>query len=179
MLWVSSIAGIVLLYFAYSYLQGLKTCKCANDLYVTRLKNLEAILLGLSVILFAVSLLSSFHLFNVLDKIKQHVLKIALLGGITMLVYYSYFVYNGYEFWKTLPDKCECADKWQKYYIYLQSIVYFLILLMTTLFTGVLAFRKIKTGLVAEPTLNRYIIKDKESFGSSSKKSSKKSSRRK
>ena len=128
-MWIVSILSIVILYFVYAYLSGLKTCKCANDLYVTRLKNLEAILLGLNVIMFCFSILSSFHLFNALDKIKQHILKIVMLGGITMLIYYSYFVYNGYEFWNTLPDKCDCADKWQKYYIYLQSIIYFLVIL--------------------------------------------------
>ena len=173
-----SIITIVILYFAYSYLDGLKTCSCASDLYATRLKNLESILLGLNVIIFCFAILSSFHLFNALDKIKQHILKIAMLGGITMLIYYAFFVYSGYGFWKNLPAKCECADKWPKYYIYLQTIVYFVILLLTTVLTGLLAFKKINSGLITETTLNRYIVKDKESFGSS-KKSSKKSSRRK
>jgi drug/metabolite transporter (DMT)-like permease len=180
MLWLSSIISIVLLYFAYAYLKGLKTCACANDLYATRLKNLESILLGFNVMIFCFAVLSSFHLFNALDKIKQHILKIAMVGGLIMLAYYSYFVYNGYSFWKSLPADCACADKWPKYYIYLQSIVYFLILTLTTTFVGVLAFRKIKTGLITETTLNRYIVKDKESFAkSSASKSSASASKRK
>ena len=175
MWWLASIISIVLLYFAYTYLKALKTCTCANDLYTVRLKNLESIMLGLNVIMFCFAILSSFHLFNALDKIKQHILKIALLGGLTMVIYYSYFVYNGYAFWHTLPNKCVCADKWQKYYIYLQTIVYFLILLSTTAFAGVLAFKKIKMGLVAEPNMNEYIELDKKKFAkSSASKSSKK-----
>jgi hypothetical protein len=162
-MWLGSIVSIVILYFVYGYLKGLKTCSCANDLYVTRLKNLEAIQLGLNVIMFCFAILSSFHLFNALDHLKDHILKIIMLGGITMLIYYSYFAYNGYEFWNTLPEKCECANKWRKYYVYFQTIVYFIIILATTVFAGLLAFRKVKIGLVDEITLNRYITETKSS----------------
>ena len=143
-MWIISVLTIVILYFVYTYLKGLASCDCVNDLYATRLKNLEAILLGLNVIMFCFSLLASFHLFNALDKFKQHILKVIMLGGITMLVYYSYFVYNGYQFWNTLKDKCECADKWQKYYIYLQSFFFFITILLTTIFAGLLAFKKVQ-----------------------------------
>jgi len=176
MWWISSIITIVLLYLAYAYLKGLKTCSCANDTYVTRLKNLEAILLGLNIIIFCFAILSSFHLFSALDKIKQHILKIAMLGGITMLIYHVFFVYNGYNFWKTLPAKCDCADKWEKYYIYLQTLLMFVALLVTTFFTGFLAYKKVKMGLVDEVGLNKYIDERKPS---TPKKSRSRSSKRK
>jgi hypothetical protein len=166
-----SIIGIVLLYFAYAYLKGLKTCKCVNDTYATRLKNLEAIMLGLNVIILCFAILSYFHLFNALDKIKQSILKIIALGGITMVIYHAFFLYNGYNFWNTLPKKCECADKWEKYYVYFQTIISFLIILITTLFVGVLAFKKVQTSAVNETSLNRYIPEVKSS--SKRRKSSK------
>ena len=166
-----SIISIVLLYFAYAYLKGLKTCKCVNDAYATRLKNLEAIMLGLNVIMFCFAILSYFHLFNALDKIKQSILKIIMLGGITMVIYHAFFLYNGYGFWNTLPKKCECADKWEKYYIYFQTIISFLIVLITTIFTGAIAFKKVQSGLVNETSLNRYVPEVKSS--SKRRKSSK------
>ena len=141
---LGKIISIILLYFAYAYLKGLKTCECANQLYATRLKNLEAILLGFNVFILAFAVLSSFKIINVLDKLKQHILKIAMLGGITMLLFYSVFIFNGYKFWNTLPVVCSCANKWEKYYIYFQTIFFFLITLFTTLFVGGLAFHKIK-----------------------------------
>ena len=176
-MWVISVLTIVILYFVYTYLKGLKTCDCVNDTYATRLKNLEGILLGLNVIMFCFTLLASFHLFNALDKFKQHVLKIIVLGGITMLVYYSYFAYNGYQFWNTLKDKCECADSWQKYYIYLQSFFFFLTILWTTIFAGFLAFKKVPLGIVAETALNNYIVEGTQVY-SPSKKSSRSSKRK-
>jgi hypothetical protein len=171
-MWLSSIVSIVILYFVYAYLTGLKTCSCANDVYVTRLKYLESILLGLNVIMLCFAILGSFHLFNALDSIIKHILKIVMLGGITMLVYYSYFVYNGYSFWNTLPSKCACADKWPKYYIYLQSIIYFLIVLITTIFAGVLAFRKVPMGLITENALNDIITTGKKELSVKRNKSS-------
>jgi len=177
---IGTIISIVVLYFTYAYLKGLKTCDCANDLYVTRLKNLEAILLGLNVVLFCFAILSSFRLFNALDIIKRHILKIAMLGGITMLIFHILFVYNGYEFWNTLKDNCTCADGWEKYYIYFQTIIYFVIVLLTTVLSGVLAFRKIHIGSSDETMLNEYIEEPKQRSSSSKKRSSRsKSSKRK
>lgn len=175
---IGTIITIVILYFIYAYLKGLKSCTCANDLYATRLKNLEGILLGFNVFLFCFAILSSFHLFNSLDKIKHHILKIAMLGGVTMLIYYAFFVYNGYNFWLSLPAKCDCADKWQKYYIYLQTIVYLVILVLTTLFAGLVAFKKITGSSKDEPMLNEY-ISDKKSSAKSSRSRSRRSSKRK
>ena len=169
-MWFASVVTIIILYFVYTYLRGLTTCECANDTYVTRLKNLEAILLGLNVLMFCFTLLGNFNLFNTLVKFKQHILKIIMLGGITMLLFYSYFVYNGYQFWNTLKDKCDCADKWQKYYIYLQSFFFFLTILVTTLFVGFAAFKKVPLGPITETTLNRYIVKATQKKGSRTSK---------
>lgn len=176
-MWIISVLTIVILYFVYIYLKGLATCNCVNDLYATRLKNLEAILLGFNVIMFCFSLIVSLNHFNALEKFKKHIMKIIMLGGITMLVYYSYFVYNGYQFWNTLKDKCECADKWQKYYIYLQTFFFFLTILLTTIYAGLLAFKKVPLGIVTETALNNYIVEEKKKI-SSSKKSTRSSKRK-
>lgn len=163
---ISTIISIVLLYSAYAYLKTLKTCKCANDLYATRLKKLESILLGLNIFILLFAILGSFKILNILGTFKKHFLKIAMLGGITMLIYSLFFIYNGYEFWRTLPVTCACADKWQKYYIYFQTIVYFLIVLLTTLFAGAVAFQKItlpSSGSIVPDTPSKIASKSKKS----------------
>ena len=119
MLWISSIIVLALVYLAYVYLVSLKTCDCVSDLYATRLKNLEAILLGVNAVVFIVAILNSYHVFGTLVKFKDHLFKMAMTGGILMMVYYAFFVYNGFEFWRTMGENCACADKGQKYYIYL------------------------------------------------------------
>ena len=94
-----------------------------------------------------------------------------MLGGITMLLFYSYFVYTGYEFWHTMQKNCKCADGWQKYYIYFQTIAYFLILLLTVVFTGFVSVKKVPVGLIATSALNNALAKGSASKRSSGRKS--------
>jgi hypothetical protein len=153
--WLTSLIGIVLLYFAYAYLKSLKTCNCVNSTYTTRLKNLEAVFIVINSIFFLFAIFGSLHILGALEKIKNHLLKLIMLGGISMLLIYSYFVYTGYKFWHTMQDNCKCADGWQKYYIYLQTIVLFLIILLTVIFTGFLSFKKVPVGLIANAALSK------------------------
>jgi len=172
-MWLSSLIGIILLYFAYAYLKNLKNCNCVNSIYTTRLKNLEAVILVINSIFFLFSIFGSLHLLGALEKIKNHIFKLIMLGGISMLLFYSYFVYTGYEFWHTMQEKCNCADGWQKYYIYLQTIVFFLILLFTVVFTGFVSVKKVPVGLIANAVLNNVLSKGHASKRSSRRKSNK------
>jgi len=109
---------------------------------------MELILLVINSIFFLFAIFGTFHLLGALEKIKNQIFKLFVLGGITILLFYSYFVYNGYQFWHTLQDKCKCADGWSKYYIYLQTILFFLVVLSTTVFAGYASVKKLPIGLV-------------------------------
>jgi hypothetical protein len=149
-MWVSSIIGMALVYLAYVYLVSLKTCDCVNDVYVTRLKNLEAILLGVNAIFFIFAILNSYHVFGALVKFKNYIFKLAMTGGILMTIYYAFFLYNGVEFWRTMAENCACADKWQKYYIYLQTILSALAIVGTVAVSGVLAYGKVPLAAITK-----------------------------
>ena len=172
-MWLSSLIGIILLYFAYAYLKNLKTCNCVNSTYTMRLKNMEVVFLVINSIFFLFSIFGSLHILGSLEKIKNHIFKLIMLGGITMLLFYSYFVYTGYQFWNTMQDNCKCASGWQKYYIYAQTMVLFLIILSTVIFTGYVSVKKIPVGLIANAVLNNALAKTHTSKGSSGRKSNK------
>jgi hypothetical protein len=175
-MWLSTLIGIILLYFAYAYLKNLKNCNCVNSTYTTRLKNLEVVFLVINSIFFLFSIFGSLHVLGAaLEKIKNHIFKLIMFGGISMLLLYSYFVYTGYKFWHTMQDNCACANGWQKYYIYLQTIVLFLILLFTVIFTGFASIKKVPVGLIANAVLNNALAKTHTSKRSSGRKSNKKS----
>ena len=172
-MWLSSLIGIILLYFAYVYLKNLKNCNCVNSTYTTRLKNLEVVFIVINSIFFLFSIFGSIHLLGALEKIKNHIFKLIMLGGITMLLFYSYFVYTGYQFWNTMQEKCACANGWQKYYIYAQTTVLFLIILSTVIFTGYVSVKKMPVGVIANAVMNNALAKGQANKRSSGRKSNK------
>jgi TRAP-type C4-dicarboxylate transport system permease small subunit len=66
-------------------------------------------------------------------KFKKIGTKTLSVVGISMFILYCYLAYNTYYFSKTMGNQCTCADKWQKYFIYGQSIITVIILLLTSI----------------------------------------------
>lgn len=155
-MWIVNIISIIVLYFIYIYLKQLHTCNCVNNTYVSRLKYLEVIFLALNVIAVCFAIFNKMHILGALAKLKEHIFKILMIGGIFMLLVYGFFAYNGYEFWLTMKDKCVCADGWQKYFIYLQTVVAGIILLLTVILSGLSVFKRV-TGSTSPVSVSRSI----------------------
>ena len=141
-MWLINVIAIVVLYFVYVYLKQLHTCNCVNNTYASRLKTLEAILLGFNAIIVGFAIFSKINGLGALVKLKEHIFKILMIGGILMLIYYGFFVYNGYEFWKSVQANCKCADGWQKYVVYVQTLLAGIILLLTFILSGFAVFKR-------------------------------------
>jgi hypothetical protein len=126
----SNIFTIVILYFVYGYLAGLKNCDCVQLTYVNKLKYIELFFLLTNVftLLFGAFSITFLH-FN-----KKMLMKVYSAIAFVMLAIYCYFAYNTYYFSSTMGNQCVCADKWQKYFIYGQSTVTAVILLSTGIF---------------------------------------------
>jgi len=142
-MWIASLISIIILYFVYAYLKNLNTCDCVNNTYSTRLQNLETILLGVNSIFLLFYIFDALHMLGNLEKLKKHIYNILIITGFAILLFYSYFIYNAYEFWHTMKSNCACADKWQKYYIYFQAISFFLTIFGTILLLG---SKKMRSG---------------------------------
>lgn len=156
MLWIFSVITIVILYYAYVYLKDLKTCGCAQSIYVDRLKILEEFLLGFNVLNFIMVIFGSLQIFKTINNYKEHIMKFIMLFGIGMLLFHIYFVYTTYKFSTNIKPDCLCADTWEKYYIYLQSGLMVLIVLFTTVFAGVVAFKNIPLDVIGENVIKSY-----------------------
>jgi hypothetical protein len=129
---ISSIIGLILVYLAYVYLRNLSDCSCVNQIFVERLKNIEALILTLSVVSLITSVIISIFmtdLYGSIEKFKKYILFGFSLLALFMIVVYSYFVYDTYMFSSTMSVPCVCANGWQKYYIYFQAITMVLIIL--------------------------------------------------
>ena len=129
---ISSIIGLILVYLAYVYLRNLSDCSCVNQIFVERLKNIEALILTLSLVSLITSIIIGVFmtdLYGSIEKFKKYILFGFTLLALFMLVVYAYFVYDTYMFSSTMGVPCVCANGWQKYYIYFQAITMVLIIL--------------------------------------------------
>ena len=68
-------------------------------------------------------------LYGTIDKFKKYIYYILSFIALILLVIYVYFIYDTYMFSSTMKVPCQCADGWQKYYIYFQAITMILIIL--------------------------------------------------
>jgi hypothetical protein len=122
----ASIIGIVLLYFAYTYLVKIEDCLCAqglskseeNKANITHLKYIELFLL-------VVALLNLFFAFK-----KQLTPLLSTIFFIVTIILYVIFVMNVYKLYRNIPNDCECALQWPRYYIYIQSLLFSITLLL-------------------------------------------------
>ena len=129
---IGSIIGLILTYFAYIYLRNLSNCSCVNQIFVERLKNIEALILTLSIFSLITSIIINIFMNDVISKIISYT-KYFMYGfgilALIMFIIYCYFVYDTYMFSSTMNIPCKCSDGWQKYYIYFQAITMVLIIL--------------------------------------------------
>ena len=170
LLTLSFVVYIVLLYAAYAYLKGLSGCKCVNPTYVDRLKNVELIFLGFNIIGLLLSMFSALHILPILKAYKDYLLKFVMIGSLVMLAFYSYFLYNTYYFTTTMKVPCACADKWQKYYVYIQAFTTVLIILSTAFYSGLVGFGKLPIQDVGERFVKNVLGKAQEAVNMTAKK---------
>ncbi len=141
----ASIIGIILLYFAYTYLVKLESCLCAQGLVkseenkanITHLKYIELFLLVVAIL-------------NLLFAFKKRLTPmISTIFFFIIIVLYIIFVLNVMKLYNNIPADCECALQWPRYFIYLQSLLYTLTLLL--IFVGIFMFvysvSKVRKGL--------------------------------
>lgn len=126
---VFSIVSCILIYAAYLYLKKLKSCECVNHDYTEKLAKTEHTILmltGISLVLAGLELFfKPKHLYN---KYFNLYWIYSYVFFLVILLVDAYFVYYTYHFQRTLKPNCKCANKWQKYYIYYQAILYSIVL---------------------------------------------------
>ncbi len=127
---IASIIGMVLLAFAYYYLVKLENCLCTqglategNQANLIHLKYIELFLL-------IVALLNFFFAFK-----KKLSPLLSTLFFIVIIVLYIVFVMNVIKLYRNIPADCECALQWPRYFIYIQSLLYSITLLL--IFVGI------------------------------------------
>lgn len=112
-----SVILIIILLYTYYYLVELSQCPCfvANQhdkLYLDYMK--FYLLLDLFTIVIALFI----------TKKINHMNHILVIGSVLLVIFmHGYMTYNVYYFYKSIKSYCECANQWQKYFVYYEGIV--------------------------------------------------------
>ncbi len=122
----ASIIGIVLLAFAYIYLVKLEDCLCVQGL--AKVESQQANIKYLKYIELILLVLAFVNLFFAYKKRLTPM--ISTIFFVLIIIMYIVFVMNVYKLYNNIPADCECALQWPRYYIYFQSILYTLTLLI-------------------------------------------------
>tara|TARA_Y100000768_G_C23970723_1_gene680375 strand:+ start:922 stop:1419 length:498 start_codon:yes stop_codon:yes gene_type:complete len=148
---VLSLITFFILLKVYHYLDKLKMCDCfiesqdenykVNVNFLKFYQVLEMISLSLLIVLtflYKNNLIKS----TKNKKVNNIFLKTGLLVMFFLTIMLSgYITYNSLIFYLISKKNCECSNKWQKYFIYMQGVgnsVFFLRLVFILLFTFIL-----------------------------------------
>lgn len=148
---VLSLITVFILLKVYNYLDQLKMCDCfiesqdknykVNVNFLKFYQVLEIISVSLLIVLtflYKNNLIKS----TKNKKVNNIFLKTGLLVMSFLTIMLSgYITYNSLIFYLISKKNCECSNKWQKYFIYMQGVgnsVFFLRLVFILLFTFIL-----------------------------------------
>jgi hypothetical protein len=112
---ILSFVLIILILYTYYYLVELSNCPCFvsnqdDKLYLDYMK--------FYLILDLLSIFISLCLLN--TKIPNSLLIFSVL---LVVFIHGYMTYNVYHFYNSIKAYCNCANQWQKYFVYYEGIV--------------------------------------------------------
>lgn len=129
-LWI--ILSFILTYF---YLKSIEDCGCAlgkkSEEHYVDIQKLQYSQLAI----IAIAVIDHFFLLN--DKIDRlGFFKFALL--LIIAIIYMNFIYYAYHLFQNISKECECAEKWERYVLYKEFLLYSLVgvVLIATLIFG-------------------------------------------
>tara|TARA_B100000123_G_C25714144_1_gene421328 strand:- start:65 stop:556 length:492 start_codon:yes stop_codon:yes gene_type:complete len=126
---VLSIFAVIILVKVYHYLVDMESCPCFQssqhkDMKVDLeyMKFYQVLEIVTTLIFFG-----SLFIYNLKHKSMKGggrigMRFISIISFMILLFIFGYMTYNVLGFYMSIKDSCKCANKWQKYFIYLQGI---------------------------------------------------------
>ncbi len=128
-----TIVVVVLLYYVYLYLTKLESCVCVhggasgeNKADLQKLRYIELLFIALNVIGLVLLWCCSYDIGQLVSKGIGSVIYLIII-----LVIYVYLVSNVLKLYKNMPNNCECAVQWPRYFLYIQAFVASILLFIT------------------------------------------------
>ncbi len=138
---IFSVIILGLLGATYHYLTKLESCACVNGSEkvtvadLQKLRYIELFFIAINVI-GLINIYVGYQMNN-----KAFMYYGSIIYGILIIAIYIYLVMHVLRLYKNMPNDCECALKWPRYYLYLQAFLasitlFFILFFMITLIIG-------------------------------------------
>ncbi len=118
---ITILITLALLVATYFYLTKLESCVCVNGVetkYVADIKKLRYIEIFF-IIVAIISLLNVYFVYKLQNK--SLLLALSSIYFIILVIIDIYLLLHVLRLYKNMPNDCECALKWPRYYLYLQA----------------------------------------------------------
>ncbi len=120
---IISLIVLGLLGATYHYLTKLESCACVNGTEkenvadLQKLRYIELFFIAINII----GLINIYVAYQINNKTLMYYG--SLIYGILIIIIYVYLVMHVLRLYKNMPNDCECALKWPRYYLYLQAFI--------------------------------------------------------
>ncbi len=140
-----SLIILALLGATYHYLTKLESCACVHGQEkvsvadIQKLRYIELFFIAIAVI----GLINIFVGYQLQNKTLVSILSVVY--SLILIVIYVFLVMHVLRLYKNMPNDCECALKWPRYYLYLQAFTSAIALffMLLTIIISIFVFAKI------------------------------------
>ncbi len=115
------IAVLLLQIFTYLYIRKLNTCGCTQSLNVTTQSNIQY-LEYIFLFFILISIINILYIFNMKSP-SYLFINYAIIYTLVLLFVHILLILHTYRLYKNMPNDCECALKWPRYYLYLTALL--------------------------------------------------------
>jgi hypothetical protein len=118
---IFSLIVLGLLVATYHYLTKLESCACVHGTNQENVADLQK-LRYIELFFIVVNVIGLINLYVGYQMKNEALIKYgSFVYGILIILIYVYLVMHVLRLYKNMPNDCECALKWPRYYLYLQA----------------------------------------------------------
>ena len=144
---IFSLIVLGLLVATYHYLTKLESCACVNGSEKVNVADLQK-LRYIELFFIVVNVIGLINLYIGYQINNQTLMKYgSFVYGILIIVIYVYLVMHVLRLYKNMPNDCECALKWPRYYLYVQAFLASITLffMLFAIIVSIFVFAKLAT----------------------------------
>lgn len=162
-----AIVLLIIQIFTYQYLVKLNECLCAQSLQKTEMANLKYLQY---VVLFFIVVNVTGIMTSLIknpgpnETLPTGLIYVAILYFVLLTIVSITLILQTYRLYRNMPETCECAVKWPRYYLYILALISILALPGTILAIVGLA------NVIRNGTMNRFVKEVQKKIKNNSKK---------
>lgn len=115
---------LILQIITYYYIRKLNSCDCAQALGKTDKANIQY-LEYIFLFFIIVSIINILYIFGVKSP-SYLFMNYAMIYTILLVIIHVFLIVHTYRLYRNMPNDCDCALKWPRYYLYVTTIIAFI-----------------------------------------------------